>query len=215
MDEQLLRSAERVREAIVARAITPNEFRSALLDVPFIERDAWVDVVFGLDELLPDGPELTRGCVPYLPSAVEALLFLADHVPMRANDVFVDIGSGVGRAAALTFLLTGVHCIGIEVQSAHVEAARAMADRMGLSNLSFVAGDVLELADQVAHGTVFFLYCPFGGERLSKFLVMVEKLAQNRPIWVCTLDLPLPECGWLELVAPTRLDVRMYRSLRS
>lgn len=214
MDELLLRSAERVREAIVARAITPSEFRSVLLEVPFVDRDAWVDVVLGLGELLPDGPELPKGCVPYLPSAVEALVFLADHVPMQANDVFVDIGSGVGRAAALTFLLIGVRCIGIEVQSTHVQAARAMTNRMGLSNLTFVAGDVLELADQVAQGTVFFLYCPFGGERLLKFLVMVEKVAQSRPVWVCTLDLPLPECGWLELVAPTRADLRMYRSLR-
>ena len=43
---------------------------------------------------------------------------------MQASDVFVDVGSGLGRAAALVHLMTGARAIGLEVQPALVAAAR-------------------------------------------------------------------------------------------
>jgi len=212
MNEGCLQSAARIRAAIVAHSCSPDDFRAAFLDVPFLDRDAWVDAVFGLDELLPDGAELPKGCVPYLPSAVEALHCLADKVPMQSGDVWVDVGSGVGRAAVFMHLLKGVPVLGIEVQSAHLHAAKALVERLGLSDVSFVLGDVLEVEPEFARGTVFFLYCPFSGERLLRTLAMLEKVAQRRMIWVCTLDLPLPECGWIEPVLDERTDLRIYRS---
>lgn len=214
MNEEWLQSAARIRAAIVARSCSSDDFRAAFLDVPFLDRDAWVDAVFGLDELLPDGAELPKGCVPYLPSAVEALHCLADNIPMQSGDVWVDVGSGVGRAAVFLHLLTGVRVVGIEVQSTHVRAAEALVERLGLSDVSFVPGDVLELQDELVRGTVFFLYCPFSGERLFKCLAILEKLAQKRTIWICTLDLPLPECGWFAAVGDDRMDLRIYRSFQ-
>jgi hypothetical protein len=52
----------------------PYLFRDALLRVPPGERDAWLDSIFGLGDLPDDGPDLPRGCVPYLPSSVDTLL---------------------------------------------------------------------------------------------------------------------------------------------
>ncbi len=212
MNEECSQSAARIRATIVARSCSSDDFRAAFLDVPNLDRDAWVDAVFGLDELLPDGAELPKGCVPYLPSAAEALHCLADKVPRQSGDVWVDVGSGVGRAAVFLHLLTGMRVVGIEVQSTHVRVAEALVAGLGLSDVSFVQGDVLELEDELVRGTVFFLYCPFSGERLWKCLAMLKKLAQKRTIWICTLDLPLPECAWFEAVGDDRMDLRIYRS---
>src|SRR5690348_7895460 len=113
MDEEHRKSAARVRSRIEGGQHDPSTFRVALLSVPPTERDAWLDLVLGLGELPADGPELPRDCVPYLPCSVDTLLRMVEQAPVRASDVFVDVGSGVGRAAALVHLLTGAAAIGL------------------------------------------------------------------------------------------------------
>lgn len=206
------RSAERVRDAIEGGRHDRARFRSTLLDVPPIERDAWLDVVLGLDELPDDGPELPKGCVPYLPCPVDDLLQVVDHAPVRASDVFVDVGSGVGRAAAFVHLLTGASAIGLEVQPRLVRAARDLAARLKISRVLSIEGDAAELSGRVATGTIFFLYCPFGAERLATWLTAVEPIARARAIRVCCVDLPLPPRDWLTLEASPRAGLEMHRS---
>lgn len=211
MDERLFHDAENIRERIVQQTISPEQFRAALLRVPYDDRDNWVNGVLGLEECAEDGPELPRGCVPYLPCAVETLLRIAEYVPLRSTDIFVDIGSGVGRAAAVMHLLTGAPTMGIEVQGAHVEKARELAERLGLSAVTFVHGDAAEMSFAYSAPTVFFLYCPFSGPRLVRFLSQIEKRAQVHEVSICTVDLPLPETPWLEARC-IEGDVRIYRS---
>jgi SAM-dependent methyltransferase len=181
------------------------------MGVPVNERDAWVDCVLGIGEVPDDGPELPRGCVPYLPCSVDALLRVIDQADVRASDVFVDVGSGVGRAAALVHLLTGASAIGLEIQSALALAARELSSRL-LPRVSCIEGDAAELTRLATVGTVFFLYCPFGGERLEKVLDQLEELARPRALRVCCVDLPLPPRSWLT-PDPTRFpDLTVYRS---
>lgn len=168
--------------------------------------------MLGLSTLPEDGPELPSGCVPYLPSPIDALLRLVEHAPVRASDVFVDVGSGVGRAAALVHLLTGASAVGLEIQQALVSAARELATRLHLSRVSFMEGDAVQLAATVTAGSVFFLYCPFSGERLAKLLATLEVVARTRAICVCSLDLPMPPSAWLELARPLAADLAIYRS---
>ena len=188
-------------------------FRRELTRIPPIARDAWVDQVFGLGAPPEDGPQLPVGCVPYLPCSVDALLRLVEHAPVRASDLFVDIGAGVGRAATLVHLLTGAPAVGVEVQPALVAAARELAARLRLSEVSFVEADAGQSTDGWAAGSVFLLYCPFSGERLAKLLAKLEPLARVRAIRVCCVDLPLPPCSWLEQTSPTSLDLTIYRSM--
>src|SRR5262249_10133448 len=149
-----------VRAQIDRSPRDPSLFRAALASVPPGARDACVDRAFGIEELPADGPALPIGCVPYLPSPVDLLLQAVDHASVRATDVVVDVGSGLGRAAALMQLLTGARVVGVEVQPAFVAAARALATRLRLPDVSFVEGDAPELAPAFADGSVFFLYCP-------------------------------------------------------
>jgi SAM-dependent methyltransferase len=193
--------------------MSPAVFRDLLAAVPPTERDAWVDRLFGIDALPDDGPELPRGCVAYLPCSVDAVLRMVEQARVTASDVFVDVGSGLGRAAALVHLLTGAAAVGVEIQSHLVRAARELATRLGLSQVSVVQGDAA-LASLVSDGSVYFLYCPFGADRVERFLDELAPIARTRPIRVCSLDLPLPPRAWLEPVAPSSGDLAVYRSVR-
>ncbi len=212
MDDSQRASAEKVRSLIERGLHDPGMFRAALLSVPPVSRDGWLDVVFGLGDLPNDGPELPRGCVPYLPSSVDAVLRVVEQAPVRASDVFVDIGSGLGRAAALVHLLTGAAVIGLEIQRHLVIGARDLTARLLLSRISTVEGDAAKLTGCIPIGSVFFLYCPFGGERLARVLGDLEQVARTRELRVCCIDLRLPTCSWLTLDPPLAGDLAIYRS---
>jgi len=205
-------NAERIRAGLASGAVSPAGLRAALAGVPPAARDAWIDRVFGLTAIADDdGRGLPRGCVPYLPCAVDTLLRTIDLAAIGAADVFVDLGSGVGRAAVLVHLLTGAAAIGLEIQPALAAASRELAARLGVSRFTAIEGDAARLAGGVADGTVFFLYCPFSGERLEQVLDGLEPIARARPIRVCCVDLPLPPRPWLALAAPSG-DLDVYRS---
>jgi SAM-dependent methyltransferase len=208
-------SADRIRSLIERGRCDPSLLRATLSGVPPVAREAWVDLALGLGEAPDDGPELPRGCVPYLPCSVDAILRLTEHARVGPSDVFIDVGSGLGRAAALVHLLTGASAVGIEVQPALVAGARELVARLRLPGVSFVQGDAAEHTAALAAGSVFLLYCPFSGDRLVKLLDRLESVARQREIRVCCVDLPLPPCGWLEPAAGPFLDLAIHRSKRS
>src|SRR5262249_32766969 len=159
--ESLSESAARVRSAIARDALAPAAFRAALAGVASGERDRWLDLVLGIDGVPDDGPELPRGCVPYLPCPVDSVVRAIDAAERRRDDVFIDVGSGLGRAAALACLMTGAEAIGLEIQPHLVRAAREIASRAGLARVSFAEGDAARDAALLGLGSVFFFYCPF------------------------------------------------------
>jgi SAM-dependent methyltransferase len=192
----------------------PADLRAALLDVPPAARDAWVDLVFGIHEVPDDGPALPAGCVPYLPCSVDDVLRVVDKAAVSASDVFVDVGSGAGRTAALVHLLTGAGVVGIEIQPELVRLARDLVARLRLSRVSFVPGDAAKIAAFMMVGSVFFLNCPFGGERLARVLTDLEAIARTRPLRLCCVNLPLPPRDWLtpSPSPPGAGDVAIYMS---
>jgi SAM-dependent methyltransferase len=204
-------SAERIRANIARGVHDPASFRAALLGVPPADRDEWLDRVLELGEL-PDDDPLPSGCVPYLPCSVDALLRVVEQARARASDVFVDVGAGLGRAAAFLHLITGASVIGLEIQPRLVLASRELAARLRASRMSFIEGDVANLARYMTLGSIFFLYCPFSGERLTKLVASLEPLARTRTIRVCCVDLPTPPCPWLLSEPPLWPDVAVYRS---
>jgi SAM-dependent methyltransferase len=212
VDELELPVAEHARALLARGARHAAGFRAALLSVPPLERDAWLDCVLGLGELPDDGPELPRGCVPYVPCPVDTLLKTVEHAPVRASDVFVDVGAGQGRTAVLVHLLTGASVIGVEIQPALVRAARDLVSRLGLARISCIAGDATTLAGCMTIGSVFFLYCPFGGDRLAKLVAGLEPIARTRALRICCVALRLPPQPWLTLEPPRSAELAIYRS---
>jgi hypothetical protein len=205
-------SAARVRAAIVGGAATAESFRAALEAVARAERDGWLDLVLGIEGVPDDGPELPPGCVPYLPATVDVLGRMIVAADVRGDDVFVDVGSGLGRAAALTHLLTGAAAVGVEVQPHLARASRELAARLRLPALSVVEGDAAHRPDALEAGTVFFFNCPFSGERLARVLDALEPVARARRIRVCAVDVPLPARPWLTPLPLPAGELAVYRS---
>ncbi|HEY0466508.1 MAG TPA: methyltransferase domain-containing protein [Polyangiaceae bacterium] len=195
--------------------VTPTTFTAALAEIPPRDREQWLDLLWGIEELPPDSPDLPRGCVPYLPCAVDTVLEAVQQAAVTCDDVFVDVGAGAGRAVLLAHLKTGASGIGLEIQPALVATAQANAQRLGLSRLRFITGDAADMIRSITMGTVFFLYCPFGGARLRRFLDGLEEVAQVRPIRVCCVDMPPLESPWLARLASSSLRVDVYQSTRA
>jgi SAM-dependent methyltransferase len=197
---------------VAGRAPTPASFLAAITGVPARDRDAWMDVVWDAGEIPDDEPCLPRGCVPYLPCPVDTVLEALQLADVRPDDVVVDVGCGLGRTMALARLSTGAACIGIEIQPGLARAARGRAAWLNLSRCRVLEGDAVDLVRFVTIGTVFFFYCPFGGERLHRVLGDLEAIARTREIRICCVDLPLPACDWLAPVASSSADLSDHRS---
>lgn len=205
---------EGMRRLLADHDPSASERLIASLDaLPGRDRDGWLDSVLGIDAFAPDGPELPRGCVPYIPCTVDVILQTVDRAGITNRDVFVDIGSGVGRAAALTHFLTGAQAIGIEIQPGLVRRSRNLARTLKISKFTTVEGDASELVKLINIGTVFFLYCPFGGDRLERVLDDIEEIAMTRPIRVCCVQLPTIRRPRLELMSQENNELLIYRSL--
>lgn len=214
VESSLLDRAESLHRLLHTNARpTPADFRAALTSVPLLERDVWVDAVLGLGPIPDDGPDLPPGGVAYLPCSVEAVLEAVDVARITAADVVVDLGAGVGRAAALLHLLTGARVIGVEVQRALVEAARSLSS--SLPAVSFVHGDAAEVERRAPGGTVYFLYCPFSGARLERLLDDLERIASARPLRLVCIDLPLPPRSWLMQLSSGSGAVTVFTSTRN
>lgn len=164
-----------------------------LASLPPAARDAAVERHLGLGEADDAAPGEHR--VGYHPSGVAPIVRALIEAPVTADDVFVDIGSGLGKAVLLARLLTGATARGVEIQPSLIERARRAAARLGVE-VSFTCGEA-QHAD-LDDGTVFFLYAPFTGPVLAEVMARLELVARRRAIVICALGLDLPRrARWL------------------
>lgn len=182
-------------------ALRGAELLALLTSLPVCDRDAWVDELLGIESLPPDVPDLPRGSVPYLPCGVEEILALVREVPVRAEDTFVDLGSGLGRVVILAHLLSGATALGVEIQDPLVRSAQERSAALGLTGVGFVCANAAEIA---LDGSIFFLYAPFNGAMLTAVLGRIAEVARRRPIIVCAVDLELHGASWLQRREPAR-----------
>lgn len=179
------------------------------------DRDRWANQLLGLGDLPDDDTDLPRGSVPYLPSSVDVLLRTVDRARVTSRDVFVDVGSGLGRAMVLVHLMTGAAAVGLEIQAGLVGKAKRIAEQLQLAHVSTVHGNAVDLIRYMTLGSVFFFYCPFGKDDLGRAMTALEPLARVRPLRLCFVDMPAPELPWLseEPAPPNDLrDITVWRT---
>ncbi len=141
----------------------------------------FTDVKIELDELGVDAPARQR----YQPVGWFTMRRILPPNTVAADDVFVDIGSGMGRAvfqAARCYPFRRV--IGVELSEELTQAARANIDRtrerLRCQDVVLISADILdfEFPDDV---TVVFLNNPFTGELFAAAIEKVLGSVDRRP----------------------------------
>jgi hypothetical protein len=127
----------------------------------------------------------SREMIAYQPTPVRHVLRLLETVTLSADDLFVDLGSGMGHVPLMMSMLGGVRSLGIEIEPAYVANAERCASALQLRDAAFVAADARD-AD-FSKGTIFYLYSPFTGSILDQVLGSLRKQSLQRSIRVCSL----------------------------
>ena len=162
-----------------------NEPRSPLPGLGFDYRDELVSGMLQLLEPSETNPQVSPEMVPYQPTPVRHILQLIETAAVAEDDVFVDLGSGLGHVPLLVSMVTGAQSLGVEVEPAYVASARKCARSLHLSRVQFIAQDARD-AD-LSRGNVFYLYSPFKGSILADVLSALKKESMRRSIKICSL----------------------------
>ncbi len=179
--------------------------------------DVFIDALFGMHTEPVETAPLQVEMIGYQATPAHIVLDLLARVSLGADDVFYDIGAGVGRVVMLVGLLTTAHAKGIEHEPAYCAYARERAADLRLARVSFGQGDARQ-ADY-SDGTVFFLYTPFRGAMLREVLDRLHDVARRRPITIATYGpctLSIAKESWLHGAdGHTRHDDRTLSVFRS
>jgi SAM-dependent methyltransferase len=155
------------------------------------ERDGAIERLLGIEGDVSSrapGAEL----VGHHASGIAAIARFLLEVPMGPEDVFVDLGSGLGKVALLAALLTPARVVGVELQGDLVDRARLAATTLGVE-VSFVEGDMREIR---LDGTAFYLYAPCTPRALGAVIARLREVAERRAIVVGALGIEL-RADWL------------------
>lgn len=163
--------------------------------------DILLDGLFALQDAPAPTLEQAEEMVHCEETPARAILDLIDHVGWQPDDLFYDLGSGLGQVVMLVNLLTGMAARGVEYEPAFVDFARAQAADLQLRNVRFEHADAR--AADYRDGTIFFLFTPFRGEILRTVLKRLQQVSKAHPIRVCTFGSCTPrvaEADWLTAV---------------
>ncbi|MBT3188215.1 MAG: class I SAM-dependent methyltransferase [Anaerolineae bacterium] len=164
---------------------------------------------FLLDEILLPQPHpqaslpLQEGMVRYESTPASVILELTERIAFTGDDVFYDLGSGLGKVTLLVHLLTGARSIGVEFQPDFCTYASKKANDLKLNGVTYLNADARHV--DYADATVFFFFNPFGGDIFPAVLERLQLEMQERDIWVSsygTSSQPLSELPWLERIPP-------------
>lgn len=163
--------------------------------------DIFMNGILGLDQIPAETRALQSGMIGYVPTPARAIFALLDHLRLQANDVFYDVGSGLGRVALLVGLLTKARAKGIEVEPAYCLYAQQRAASLGLTRVTFLSADARE-ADYT-DGTAFFLYTPCTGRMFQEVLDRLYTEGCRRPITLATYGLCTEHAAQQHWLQPT------------
>ncbi len=139
--------------------------------------------------------------VYYQKTPTRIILDLVKQSKITSEDVFYDLGAGLGHVPILVHLLSGATAKGVELEPTYCAHARAIAANLQLARVTFIEADARTAA--YSDGTVFFLYTPFEGRMLQEVLARLREEASSRRIRIFTYGPCTPTVAqerWLMLV---------------
>lgn len=120
----------------------------------------------------------------YQKTPARIIFELVEKIHFTDEDVFYDLGSGLGQVCILVNLLTGVKSKGVEFEPEFCKYANINAKELNLKNIKFINADARS-ADY-SDGTIFFMYTPFTGQILQEVLEILQRESQKRKITIFT-----------------------------
>lgn len=179
--------------------------------------DIFINGLFFTKGMPQQTKDLEPEMVYYQKTPASVVFDLVELFHFTGEDVFVDIGSGLGQVALLVHLLTGIVARGIEFEPAFCDYARACAAELHLSHVTFINRDARQ-ADY-SEGTVFFMFTPFRGAILREVLELLRRESLRRRIKMITYGPCTAEVAgqsWLERLTPEEdscYNPAVFRSL--
>jgi len=184
--------------ALLDRYTTYRPATPGFLHLNYEPVDVLIGGAFGLDRPVEETVPRTRDMVHLEFSPTSIVLEMVDRLDLGPNDLFVDLGAGLGQVAMLVHLLTGVRACGIDIEPNYVAAATRSARQFGLRAVRFAVSDARQ-ADYTA-ATACYLFTPFHGQILRDVLARLRDQAPLQRLRICTYGpctLEVARSGWL------------------
>jgi hypothetical protein len=137
--------------------------------------------------------------VYYQKTPARFILELVRKAEFKPQDVFFDLGSGLGQVAILVNLLSAVISKGVEFEPAFCNYARTCAADLNLNQVDFLNEDARYT--DYSLGTHFFMYTPFEGKILQDTMQNLKGEAKKRKLKIFTFGSCTPvlaQLDWLE-----------------
>ena len=178
--------------------------------------DIFINRLFFFEAIPQQTKDPEPEMVYYQKTPARIVFDLIEAARFSREDVFVDIGSGMGQVTFLVHLLAGIVTKGIEFDPAFCDYAMACAADLHLSHVTFINRDARQ-ADY-SEGTVFFMFTPFRGAMLQEVLERLRRESMGRRIKIisygpCTAE--VAGQSWLESLTPADNDPYKLAFFRS
>lgn len=122
--------------------------------------------------------------VYYQPTPARIVLDMVARLRLTQDDVFYDLGSGLGRVPILVALVSDARAKGVEFEPAYHDYAQRRVRDLRIPRVTCINADVRDV--NYADGTVFFLYTPFRGKILQRVFDLLRYESRKRNISICT-----------------------------
>ena len=183
---------EKIRLGDYSTTALRAQFRGYVADAPeewddpprYDHLDTFVDGLLQIGDLPRTQRQPDAEMVAYQPTPARIVLDMVERLPLCAEDVLYDLGSGLGRMVLTVALLSESQVKGVEYEPSYVDYARRRARDLNLTRAAFIDADAREV--NYGDGTVFFLYTPFKGKILQRVLELLRYQARKRRIRICT-----------------------------
>ncbi len=172
--------------------------------------DIFINGLFPSQVMPEQVKDLEPEMVYYQKTPARIVFELVEKSVIRKEDIFFDLGSGLGQVAILVNLLTGIKVMGVEFEPAFCDYARECAAELNLSDVTFTNADARKT--DYSEGTIFFMFTPFEGEMLQEVLAVLREESLRRKIKIitygpCTARVALQ--SWLDFASPK--DDNIYK----
>jgi hypothetical protein len=134
--------------------------------------DELISGVFQFEEPIGGFIHRDSDMVFYQPTPARHIFSLIRQTALTAEDVLIDLGSGLGHVPLMVSICTPARGTGIEMEPAYVERAQQCAQKLNLDRVTLIHQDAR--AADLSAGTVFYLYTPFTGSILSHVLALLR-----------------------------------------